>query len=487
MDGRMLAGVSSGLGAYFNVDPVVFRVAFVALTIPGGVGVFIYLLCWALFPPAYGPNATPAVGAGGGQQAQALLQGALREGGWKTFLAIGAILLAVVLLFSPFTRPSVVFALVLIALGVLLLIRDQPGDVRQPGQPGPGGPPPPGAGPAPTGGFPTGQPEPQGQWQTPASPPPPAAAAPEATVPGAAPEPAAEDERVAAGVAGSYGTSGSAPAVWGQTAPWGQPGGWGQTGAWGQPPSGGHGSATERSGWGSAATAVMETVRQPRPRAIVGWVTVALAFLAAGVAGAFDNFGVVHMSVATTLALMLTVIGAGLMVASMWGRAGWLILVGLLLLPGVLVSSVVRDVGFSGEAGERTEAPASAAAVLPLYRLGGGDLRIDLSAVRYDPKSTPPPIRANVGAGELTVIVPKGQPVQVNARVSAGQIEIFGSSPREGLDVRTSVTDPLGTPEARLLVLDLRVGAGTITVQRGERPATSTTPTSTSVPTSRTR
>src|SRR5919198_391271 len=186
MDGRMLAGVSSGLGAYFNVDPVVFRVAFVALTIAGGVGVFIYLLCWALFPPAYGPNPTPAVGAGGGgQQAQALLQGALREGGWKTFLAIGAILLAVVLLFSPFTRPSVVFALVLIALGALLLIRDQPGDVRQPG---PGGPPPPGGGSAPTGGFPTGQPGAQGPWQGSVSAPPPAAA----------PEPAAGGGRVAA-------------------------------------------------------------------------------------------------------------------------------------------------------------------------------------------------------------------------------------------------------------------------------------------------
>jgi phage shock protein PspC (stress-responsive transcriptional regulator) len=481
MDGRMLAGVSSGLGAYFNVDPVVFRIAFVALTIAGGVGVFIYLLCWALFPPAYGPNPMPAVGAGGGQQAQALLQGALREGGWKTFLAIGAILLAVCLLFGPFARPSVVFALVLIALGVLLLIRDQPGDVRQPGQPGSGGPPPPGGGPAPSGGFPTGQTEPQGQWQASTSPPP-AAAAPEATVPDSAPAPAAGAERVAAGAPGPYGSPGSAPAAWGQTVPWGQPSGWGQ------PPSGGYGSATERSGWGSAATAVMETVRQPRPRAIVGWVTVALALLAAGVAGALDNFGVVHMSAASTLALMLTVIGAGLMVASLWGRAGWLILVGLLLLPGVVVSSVVRDVGFTSQTGDVVERPTGVQEVLPQYKLGGGDLRIDLSAVQFDARKAPAPIDASVGAGELTVIVPGDQPVRVNARVSAGEIDIFESPTRDGLDLRTSVIDPPSSQPGRQLVLNLRVGVGTITVQRGEPPATRTAvPTNTTVPTSTTR
>jgi hypothetical protein len=231
----------------------------------------------------------------------------------------------------------------------------------------------------------------------------------------------------------------------------------------------------------------MDTVRQPRPRAIVGWVTVALAFLAAGVAGALDNLGVVHISVATTLALMLTVIGAGLMVASLWGRAGWLILAGLLLLPGVVVSSVIRDVGFSSEAGDRALRPASVREVREqqaqgLYQLGGGDLRIDLSAVEFDARSIRTPVEASLGAGELTVVVPSDQPVKITARVSAGQIEIFGNTPEEGLQVRSTVTNPPASQPARQLVLNLRVGAGAITVQRGEPPATSTT-----VPTSRTR
>jgi phage shock protein PspC (stress-responsive transcriptional regulator) len=41
---RMLAGVSGGLGRYFNVDPLLFRIAFVVLTFAGGFGLLAYLM-----------------------------------------------------------------------------------------------------------------------------------------------------------------------------------------------------------------------------------------------------------------------------------------------------------------------------------------------------------------------------------------------------------------------------------------------------------
>src|SRR4051812_3164889 len=41
---RMLAGVSGGLGRYFNVDPLIFRIGFVVLTFAGGFGLIAYLL-----------------------------------------------------------------------------------------------------------------------------------------------------------------------------------------------------------------------------------------------------------------------------------------------------------------------------------------------------------------------------------------------------------------------------------------------------------
>ena len=40
---KMLAGVAGGLGDYFGVDPVLFRVGFVAATLLSGVGALAYL------------------------------------------------------------------------------------------------------------------------------------------------------------------------------------------------------------------------------------------------------------------------------------------------------------------------------------------------------------------------------------------------------------------------------------------------------------
>lgn len=49
---RVVAGVGGGLGEYFAVDPVWFRIGFVVLALGGGAGVLIYLLMWVIVPPA---------------------------------------------------------------------------------------------------------------------------------------------------------------------------------------------------------------------------------------------------------------------------------------------------------------------------------------------------------------------------------------------------------------------------------------------------
>ena len=48
--GKMLAGVSTGLARYLDVDPVVVRVGFVVATLFSGVGIVLYLACWVLMP-----------------------------------------------------------------------------------------------------------------------------------------------------------------------------------------------------------------------------------------------------------------------------------------------------------------------------------------------------------------------------------------------------------------------------------------------------
>ncbi len=49
---KMLGGVCGGLGSYFNLDPVWFRLAFVIGTLVGGTGILIYLVLWIIIPEA---------------------------------------------------------------------------------------------------------------------------------------------------------------------------------------------------------------------------------------------------------------------------------------------------------------------------------------------------------------------------------------------------------------------------------------------------
>jgi phage shock protein C len=48
----LLGGVSGGLAEHTGVDALLWRVAFVGLTVAGGAGIPIYLLLWVLMPPA---------------------------------------------------------------------------------------------------------------------------------------------------------------------------------------------------------------------------------------------------------------------------------------------------------------------------------------------------------------------------------------------------------------------------------------------------
>jgi len=48
--GRMLAGVAVGLADYFDVDPTIVRVGFVALAFLGGLAVPLYVAGWLLIP-----------------------------------------------------------------------------------------------------------------------------------------------------------------------------------------------------------------------------------------------------------------------------------------------------------------------------------------------------------------------------------------------------------------------------------------------------
>lgn len=51
-DKRIIGGVCSGIGAYWDIEPWIVRVIFIAITIAGGLGILIYLILYIVLPEA---------------------------------------------------------------------------------------------------------------------------------------------------------------------------------------------------------------------------------------------------------------------------------------------------------------------------------------------------------------------------------------------------------------------------------------------------
>lgn len=60
-DNKMIGGVCSGLGRYFEIDPTLVRLAFVLFTTFGGGGVLAYVILWVVLQPAPPLEAAPPV------------------------------------------------------------------------------------------------------------------------------------------------------------------------------------------------------------------------------------------------------------------------------------------------------------------------------------------------------------------------------------------------------------------------------------------
>lgn len=47
---RKIAGVCAGFGDYFNVDPVLIRLLWLAFILIGGTGILLYVIAWIVMP-----------------------------------------------------------------------------------------------------------------------------------------------------------------------------------------------------------------------------------------------------------------------------------------------------------------------------------------------------------------------------------------------------------------------------------------------------
>ncbi len=51
-DKRIIGGVCSGIGAYWDIEPWIIRIIFIALTAAGGLGILVYLILYIVLPEA---------------------------------------------------------------------------------------------------------------------------------------------------------------------------------------------------------------------------------------------------------------------------------------------------------------------------------------------------------------------------------------------------------------------------------------------------
>src|SRR5204862_4278873 len=116
----------------------------------------------------------------------------------------------------------------------------------------------------------------------------------------------------------------------------------------------------------------------------LGWLVVGIVLLSLGGAAALNEWKIIHLELVQFLALALVILGGGVLVGAWRGRARWLILPGILLIPFVLGASLI-DVPIKGGFGSRYVNPLSIGDISGPYELTAGDLVIDLTSLAFPP------------------------------------------------------------------------------------------------------
>jgi phage shock protein PspC (stress-responsive transcriptional regulator) len=417
-DGK-IAGVAAGIAHYLGLDPAIVRIAFILLVFAGGIGLLLYIACWIAMPKGEAPPA-----ADGASAFDPWLLG-----------AVAALVVGLALLFGGASWGpgfQVTAGLALVVGGLWLLVRDRDG--RD------GGPATTAVPPAPT---------------PPASTP---AASSPAGAPGAAPSARRSDDEDASapGSALALREGGAVDAIE-------------LDGAIDE-----HAIDDAEIAWAAShASPTAPGSEEPLPRAPApvdgrrsGALTAGvLSLLAIGsalaIAGALAGWFDVSTSVVAAVALVI--VGAGLVLAAVVGRAPWLFVVGGLLTVVLLAAAAVEPYVDDG-IGDELVRPASAAELLPTYRFGIGEYTVDLRDVSLSGDTVR--IAASLGIGQLTVVLPRETTTVVAADVDAGAIVLpsnRGSDDEiDGLRESARFVHP-GTSGGRLLV-DAHVGFGELVV-----------------------
>jgi phage shock protein PspC (stress-responsive transcriptional regulator) len=205
------------------------------------------------------------------------------------------------------------------------------------------------------------------------------------------------------------------------------------------------------------------------PARVIARVTLVLIVLAAALGAAFGVGIVAAIGGGTAIAVLSIIAGFGLVGAGLLGGPRWLILPAIVLvMPLAIVSAA--DIDLRGGVGERTFRPASVAAIEPEYRIGFGQLDLDLRDLPATGERAE--VNVSVGVGEARVRVPLGACVITRAKIGVGAADL-PQHVDHGIDIdfRASSTGddtpPLASSESKptTLVVNADIGVGHLEIE----------------------
>ncbi len=179
----------------------------------------------------------------------------------------------------------------------------------------------------------------------------------------------------------------------------------------------------------------------PRESSILGRLTLGVMVIALGVLALLDTATeTINPAPRHYIALAVTVLGVGLLVGTVAGRARWLILVGALSIP-LLVASPVFEFDFDGANGTIFVVPNSPEAVPSVVSHGIGEVVIDLTEMEWDGAQIE--LDAELDIGQMTIYIPETVGVSGVGQTSIGVVQFEGEesngfNPSIGLDTSGS-------------------------------------------------
>ncbi|MFG1678375.1 PspC domain-containing protein [Micromonospora sp. NPDC049282] len=206
--------------------------------------------------------------------------------------------------------------------------------------------------------------------------------------------------------------------------------------------------------------------KRPKERSPLGPITFSLIFLALGLVAMLDLLDVFPVGAAGYFAATLATIGLGLLVGTWFGRARWLIALGLVTAAALGVATVAESYDrVRGIDGNVTWAPPDRRDLADRYENNLGDAVLDLRRIDFDKQDIQVTVVVNLG--NATVVVPPNVDVTTVADVNAGEASVFGRR-TGGLNGRHWESTDAGAdgPGGGTLRLYVHLNAGNLEVTR---------------------